>query len=62
MVTEDNLLGSMCSRMWHCRTYNRHELSQVCKECGLGWQRPLYFTHLHRIFKLGGIVIELRHG
>ena len=27
MVTEDTLLGSVCSRMWHCRTYNRHELA-----------------------------------
>jgi SAM-dependent methyltransferase len=23
LVTEDTLSGSMCSRMWHCRTHNR---------------------------------------
>ena len=59
MTTEDTLTGSMCSRMWHCRTYNRHELARVCESCGLGWVRPLYFTHLHRVFRLGGIIVEL---
>jgi SAM-dependent methyltransferase len=61
MVTEDTFTGSVCSRMWHCRTYNRHELRRVCQECSLTWERPLYFSHLHRLFKLGGIIVELRH-
>ena len=30
LSTEDTLTGAMCSRLWHCRTYNRGELS-----CGL---------------------------
>jgi len=59
MVTEDTFTGSVCSRMWHCRTYNRYELSRVCKECGLTWERPLWFSRLHKLFRLGGIIVEL---
>jgi ubiquinone/menaquinone biosynthesis C-methylase UbiE len=59
MTTEDTLAGAMCSSLWHCRTYNRNELRQVTDECGLVWRRQLYFTQLHRIFKLGGIIVEL---
>ena len=50
----------MCSRMWHCRTHNRAELKRICQECGLRWERPLWFTRLHRMLKLGGIIVELR--
>jgi SAM-dependent methyltransferase len=60
LVTEDTLTGSMCSRMWHCRTHNRHELRRICHDVGLRWERPLWFTKLHAIFKLGGIIAELR--
>jgi SAM-dependent methyltransferase len=60
LVTEDTLTGSMCSRMWHCRTHNRHELRRICHDVGLRWERPLWFTRLHAIFKLGGIIAELR--
>jgi SAM-dependent methyltransferase len=60
LVTEDTLTGSMCSRMWHCRTHNRSELRRICHDCGLSWQRPLWFTRLHRILRLGGIIAELR--
>ena len=59
MTTEDTVAGSFCSRMWHCRTYNRHELARFCEEVGLTWQRPLYFSQLHRLFRLGGIIVEL---
>jgi ubiquinone/menaquinone biosynthesis C-methylase UbiE len=59
LVTEDTLTGSMCSRMWHCRTHNRAELRRICHECGLRWQRPLWFTRLHRVLRLGGIIAEL---
>ncbi|HEV3238615.1 MAG TPA: class I SAM-dependent methyltransferase, partial [Gemmataceae bacterium] len=37
MATEDTLPGAICSRLWHCRTYNRKEVRQVCAECGLSW-------------------------
>jgi ubiquinone/menaquinone biosynthesis C-methylase UbiE len=60
MTTEDTFAGSMCSGMWHCRTYNRADLKRVCESCGLAWMRPLYFTKLHRMFRLGGIIVELR--
>lgn len=60
LVTEDTLTGSMCSRMWHCRTHNRQELRRVCHEVGLRWHRSLWFTGLHAMFKLGGIIAELR--
>lgn len=59
MTTEDTLAGAMCSSLWHCRTYNRQELKQVSEECGLRWHRQLYFTKLHRLFRLGGIIVEL---
>ena len=60
LATEDTFTGSMCSRMWHCRTYNRHELRRVCGECGLQWRKPHYFSSLHAMFRLGGIIIELQ--
>jgi ubiquinone/menaquinone biosynthesis C-methylase UbiE len=59
MVTEDTVTGAFCSRMWHCRTYNRQELMSICDDCGLRLRRPLYFTGVHRLFKLGGIIVEL---
>jgi SAM-dependent methyltransferase len=60
LSTEDTLTGAMCSRLWHCRTYNRVELRQVCAECGLRWQREMWFSVMHRLLKLGGIIVELQ--
>jgi SAM-dependent methyltransferase len=60
LSTEDTLTGAMCSRLWHCRTYNRVELQQVCGECGLLWEREMWFSPMHRLLKLGGIIVELR--
>jgi hypothetical protein len=60
LSTEDTLTGAMCSRLWHCRTYNRRDLRQACAECGLGWARELWFSPAHRLLKLGGIIVELR--
>jgi ubiquinone/menaquinone biosynthesis C-methylase UbiE len=60
LVTEDTFTGSMCSRMWHCRTYNRIDLERVCGECGLRWQKPHYFSKLHALLRLGGIIVEMR--
>jgi SAM-dependent methyltransferase len=60
LSTEDTLTGAVCSRLWHCRTYNRHELRRTCTECGLRWGRELWFSGLHRLLKLGGIIVELR--
>ena len=60
LSTEDTLTGAMCSRLWHCRTYNRAELKQTCAECGLHWEREMWFSGLHRMLHLGGIIVELR--
>jgi ubiquinone/menaquinone biosynthesis C-methylase UbiE len=60
LVTEDTLTGSMCSRMWHCRTHNREHLQRLCDECGLQWLRPLWFSKLHALLHLGGIIAEMR--
>ena len=59
MCTEDTFTGAWCSRLWHCRTYNRGELRRACAECGLRWGRELWFSALHRRLRLGGIVVEL---
>jgi ubiquinone/menaquinone biosynthesis C-methylase UbiE len=59
MVTEDTLTGSMCSRMWHCRTHNRRELQKICLDYGLRWNRSLWFSPFHAFFRLGGIIGEL---
>jgi hypothetical protein len=60
LSTEDTLTGALCSRLWHCRTYNRADLQQRCRECGLCWEREMWFSGLHRLLKLGGIIVELR--
>jgi ubiquinone/menaquinone biosynthesis C-methylase UbiE len=60
MCTENTFTGRWCGRLWHCRTYSRPELREACEACGLAWERELYFTGLHRLFGLGGIVVELR--
>jgi SAM-dependent methyltransferase len=60
LVTEDTFTGTMCSRMWHCRTHNRAELRELCRRCGLAWVRPLWFSRLHAMLKLGGIIAEFR--
>jgi SAM-dependent methyltransferase len=60
LTTENTMLGTMCGWLWHCRTYNRDELHQACQECGLHWERELWFSRVHRWLKLGGIIVELK--
>jgi SAM-dependent methyltransferase len=60
LSTEDTFTGAMCSRLWHCRTYNRPELKRICQECGLHWERELWFSHLHRWLQIGGIIVDMR--
>jgi len=62
LATEGTFTGAMCSRLWHCRTYNRTELKQICAACGLNWQRELWFSRLHARLRLGGVIVELRKG
>ena len=61
-ATEDTLTGALCSRTWSCRTYNRAELARVCAQVGLPWKSQLWFTALHRMLGLGGILVEARKG
>jgi len=60
LTTEDTLTGAMCSRLWHCRTYNRSQLRRTCERCGFEWQRELWFSRLHARLRLGGIIVELQ--
>jgi SAM-dependent methyltransferase len=60
MCTEDTFFGAWCSRLWHCRTYNRAELRATAAECGLAWECEMWFSRLHRRFHLGGIIVQLR--
>jgi ubiquinone/menaquinone biosynthesis C-methylase UbiE len=59
LTTEDNFSGAWTSRVWRCRTYNRRELRAVCEDVGLGWHKELWFTRMHRVFRAGGICVEL---
>jgi ubiquinone/menaquinone biosynthesis C-methylase UbiE len=59
LVTEDTFSGAWTSRMWCCRTYNRQELARICEEVGLRWHRELWFTRMHKVFRAGGICVEL---
>jgi hypothetical protein len=60
MCTEETSTGKLCGWLWHCRTYNRGELKQACADCGLHWERELWFSGMHRLLGLGGIIVELR--
>src|SRR5262245_58614015 len=57
LATEDTLPGMVVSRTWKCRTYNRRELRSACDEVGLPWRSQLWFTPIHRFFKMGGILV-----
>jgi SAM-dependent methyltransferase len=60
LTTEDTWTGAFCSRLWHCRTYNRAELRKTCEACGLRWEREFWFSRLHELLHLGGIIVQLR--
>ena len=59
LTTEDNLSGAWTSRFWCCRTYNRADLRRTCDELGLTWNKELWFTRMHKLFKAGGICVEI---
>lgn len=58
LATEDTVTGAFCSRTWKCRTYNRAELKQACTDAGLGWEEEFWLTPVHRLLKVGGILVE----
>lgn len=58
LATEDTISGAIVSHTWKCRTYNRSELRTACESVGLSWNRQLWFTPVHRFFRMGGILVE----
>jgi ubiquinone/menaquinone biosynthesis C-methylase UbiE len=60
LTTEDNFSGALTSRMWYCRTYNRHELMRLCEGLGLSWKQELWFTRMHKAMRAGGICVEIQ--
>lgn len=58
LVTENTYVGALTSRTWQCRTFSRDEFQAACRETGLPWNTEMFFTPLHRMFKLGGILVE----
>ncbi len=59
LVTEDNLSGAWTSRLWCCRTHNRHDLREMCHQSGLVWKQELWFSRWHRLLRAGGICVEV---
>lgn len=60
LATEDTVTGALNSRTWKCRTYNRSELRAACERSGLQWTRQFYLSPVHRLLKIGGIIVEAR--
>ena len=59
LTTEDSFSGAWTSRMWCCRTYNRRELMAACESFNLYWKKELWFTRMHKLFRAGGICVEI---
>ena len=58
LATEDTVTGALNSRTWKCRTYNRTELRAACERSGLSWTRQFHLSPVHRVLKIGGIIVE----
>lgn len=58
LATEDTVTGALNSRTWKCRTYNRAELRAACQRSGLAWTRQFYLSPVHRLLRIGGIIVE----
>ncbi|HEY2839070.1 MAG TPA: class I SAM-dependent methyltransferase [Pirellulales bacterium] len=59
IATEDNFGGAWTSRFWCCRTYNRQEMLRTCQDVGLHCKNELWFSRMHKLFRAGGICVEL---
>jgi ubiquinone/menaquinone biosynthesis C-methylase UbiE len=59
LTTEDNFCGAFTSRLWYCRTYNRKELFGACQRLGLDWKQEIWFSPVHKLFRAGGICVEI---
>jgi len=60
LATEDSISGAWTSRIWCCRTYNRRDLIRTCRKLGLVWKQELWFTRMHKLFRAGGICVEIQ--
>lgn len=58
LATEDTVTGALNSRTWKCRTYNRAELRASCEQSGLAWTRQFHLSPVHRLLRIGGIIVE----
>jgi ubiquinone/menaquinone biosynthesis C-methylase UbiE len=59
-ATEDSFSGAWTSRLWCCQTYNRGELLEHCHDAGLACKQEIWFTRMHKVFRAGGICLELQ--
>jgi hypothetical protein len=59
LTTEDNFSGAWTIRLWCCRTYNRQEIYRTCHDLGLTVNSELWFSRMHKVFRAGGICVEL---
>lgn len=59
-ATEDSFSGAWTSRLWCCQTYNRAELLKHCHDAGLPVKQEIWFTRMHKVFRAGGICLELQ--
>jgi ubiquinone/menaquinone biosynthesis C-methylase UbiE len=59
LATEDSFSGAWTSRLWCCQTYNRAELLRNCQQAGLVCKQEIWFTRMHKVFRAGGICLEL---
>lgn len=57
LTTETTFFGAWVSRFYKCRTYRRDELRIACEAVGLHWTQEFWWTKLHRLLKLGGILV-----
>lgn len=60
LATENSFSGMLTSHTWKCRTFSRNELKEVCRTVGLKWDQEHWFTRVHEMLRLGGILVELR--
>ncbi len=59
LATEDSFSGLLTSHTWKCRTFSRSELRAACDGVGFAWQQELWFTRVHEMLRMGGILVKL---
>jgi ubiquinone/menaquinone biosynthesis C-methylase UbiE len=59
LTTEHTLMGAICSRFYHAKTLRRSDLRAAAEGVGLSWRREFWWSKFHKLFRMGGIVVEL---